>query len=179
MTRMRTVGLFGTTTVVAGFLLTLWKIHRRRRFLWLVRRDLWAVASAVTLYAVTPVDWLIHKYNVQRVMAGDPAPVVEITEHPVSAEGLLVLEPLLDCDDPIIQKGVAAMLTIEQQKLRSGRPGSSRAAKTDHWTTRQWSVDALRERLEDTAIRREALIESDEDISEVFQKFRTYAYQWY
>jgi len=179
MTRMRTIGLFGTTTVVAGFLLTLWKIHHCRRFAWLVRRDLWAVAIAVALYAMTPVDWIVHTHNVRQAMKGDLAPVVQITEHPISVEGLLALGPLLECDDPIIQKGIAAMLTMEANALKSGSRGRVTNAASNHWTAWQWSVSTLRKQLDSSAARREQLIDANDDLADVFQEFRDYAFQWY
>ncbi|MEO2032135.1 MAG: DUF4153 domain-containing protein [Planctomycetaceae bacterium] len=60
MTRMRTVGLLGITSVVGGFVLVLFKINRQYRFLWLVRRQLWVLAAAVYLLLVLPVDVLIR-----------------------------------------------------------------------------------------------------------------------
>ncbi len=179
MTRMRTVGLFGTTSVVAGFLLTLWKIRAGKRFLWLVRRDLWAVAMTVIVYAITPVDWLIHTYNVRQIMAGDLAPVVQITEHPVSSEGLLTLEPLLECEDPIIRKGIAAMLTLEEQTQDSARAGALRQVKARRWTARQLATDVMNEHLKRSADRRNALIGSEDDPSRLLDEFRAYAFQWY
>jgi len=179
MTRMRTVGLFGTSTVVAGFLLTLWKIRTRKRFLWLVRRDLWALAVAVVVYAITPVDWLIHTYNVRQIMSGDLAPAVQITEHPVSSEGLLTLEPLLECEDPIIRKGIAAMLTLYEQGLLSERTDSNRKNVPAHWTAHQWSVERLNHQLDQTADRRTEIIGTDDNPATLLDEFQTYAYQWY
>jgi hypothetical protein len=60
MTRMRTVGLFGISAVVVGFLLVVWKIMRHRGFVWLLQRHLWTVAIAAYLFALTPVDSLVH-----------------------------------------------------------------------------------------------------------------------
>lgn len=66
MTRMRTVGLFGITTVVAGLALVVWKVARGRDFAWLIHRQLWALGIAIFLFALTPVDYLVHSYNVRR-----------------------------------------------------------------------------------------------------------------
>ena len=93
MTRMRTIGLFGITTVVVGFVLVLWKIVHHRDFLWLIQRQLWTLAIAIYLFALTPVDTLVHTYNVRQILAGDLAPSVQISVHPISAEGYLVLGP--------------------------------------------------------------------------------------
>ena len=82
MTRMRIVGLLGITAVVAGFVLVLVKIAKSRSFLWLIRRDLWALGFFVYLYVVLPVDLVVMRYNVRRIMEGDPAPSVQISVHP-------------------------------------------------------------------------------------------------
>ena len=110
MTRMRIVGILGISAVLIGFLLVLWKIARNRGFLWLVRRHLWTVAFAVYLYGVLPVDSIVVNYNVQRILAGDSAPSVQITEHEISSEGVLLLAPLLECDDAVVREGVRAYL---------------------------------------------------------------------
>jgi len=74
MTRMRTVGIFGMSAVVIGFILVLYKISRGRSFLWLVRGHLWTLALIVFLYALTPVDTIVVKYNVNRILSGDLLP---------------------------------------------------------------------------------------------------------
>ena len=106
MTRMRIVGILGISSVLIGFLLVVWKIARNRGFLWLVRRHMWTVALAVYLYGVLPVDWIVIDYNVRRILSGDSAPSVQITEHPISSEGVLRLAPLLECDDTLVREGV-------------------------------------------------------------------------
>ena len=73
MTRMRTVGLLGITAVVIGFVLVVWKIVHGRGFVWLINRQLWTLAAAIFLYAVLPVDWLVHTYNVRRILRGELA----------------------------------------------------------------------------------------------------------
>lgn len=98
MTRMRVVGLLGTSAVVVGFALVLWKIVNTRDFVWLLRRQLWTVAIAFYLYALLPVDMLVHRYNVRQILAGRVAPAVQISVHPNSTEGVLVLHPLVDCE---------------------------------------------------------------------------------
>jgi hypothetical protein len=66
---MRMVGFYGMTAVALGFLLALWKIARGRSFGWLVRRQLWALAIVVYLFALTPVDAIVTEYNVRRILA--------------------------------------------------------------------------------------------------------------
>jgi len=174
MTRMRTVGLFGISAVVVGFLLVIWKIARRRDFVWLLQRHLWTVAVAAYLYALTPVDTLVHAYNVRRIMAGDSAPSVQISEHPISAEGLLVLPPLVHCPDPVVREGIRALLA--ERALQAEAVSRQQAAQG--WTAVQIADRSLLERLRGLraewqdyrdARRRAAALE----------RFHQYAYQWY
>lgn len=116
MTRMRVIGLLGVASVVVGFLLVVWKIVHNRNFVWLIRRQLWTVSFAAYLYAVLPVDAFVNQYNVRRILAGDPAPSVQISEHPTSNEGLLFLSPLLNCSDEIIREGIRAMLDQKREE---------------------------------------------------------------
>ena len=174
MTRMRTIGLFGITTVVAGFVLVLWKLRRNRSFAWLIQRQLWALAVAIYLYALTPVDTLVHTYNVRQILRGDLAPSVQITEHPISTEGYLVLQPLAECQDPIIRDGIRALLA-EQQLAAEERAKERRELG---WTTFQMSDDWL-----DTDLRASAALWADfrDDArrAAALAQFRQYAYQWY
>jgi hypothetical protein len=137
MTRMRTVGLFGISAVVVGFILLLWKIAHHRGFVWLLRRHLWTLAIAVYLYAVSPVDALVMNYNVRRIMDGDPAPCVQICVHPISAEGLLLLRPLLECEDVMIRDGIRAMLAERHDKAES----LAVRRRQDGWTAFQVADD--------------------------------------
>ena len=67
---MRIVGLFGISVVIVGFLLVVWKIARGKDFLWLVQRQVWALAVAIYLFALTPVDAIAVSYNVRNVLDG-------------------------------------------------------------------------------------------------------------
>lgn len=174
MTRMRVVGILGISAVAAGLCLVLWKIHRRRSFFWLVQRDLWVLALAMYAYCVLPVDWLTTKYNVRRIMAGDPAPSVQLSVHPLSAEGLLQLRPLLASDDPLIRDGVAALLALELSKL-DARIGP---ATEPHWTAYQIAEHELHSQLD--GLRDELAIYRDPmSRKEARDAFDAYAYQWY
>ena len=88
----------------------MWKIIQNRSFGWLLRHHLLALALFVYLFSLTPVDALVHHYNVQRIMSGDSAPSVQISVHPIRAEGVPVLLPLVDCPDEIVREGILAML---------------------------------------------------------------------
>jgi hypothetical protein len=174
MSRMRIVGLFGITTVVVGFLWVVWKIARNRDFVWLIRRHLWTLAAAVYLFAIMPVDAIVCRYNVRRILSGDPAPSVQISVHPINAEGILSLLPLVDCQDATIREGVRAMLAERHDEAQS----LARTRKRLGWTTWQLAdqrvLDELRRQgkrwssMSDLGTRREAR-----------QKFDAYAYQWY
>jgi hypothetical protein len=110
MTRMRTIGLLGITAVIVGFVLVVWKIVRGRGFVWLINRQLWTPAAAIFLYAVLPVDFLVHTYNVRRILKGDLAPSVQISVHPIDSGGILALYPLMKSNDEAIREGIKAML---------------------------------------------------------------------
>ena len=174
MTRMRVIGFLGVTSVVIGFILVVIKIRQNRDFVWLFRRQLWTVTFAGYLYAVLPVDAFVNEYNVRRILAGDPAPSVQISVHPTTAEGLLRLSPLIHCDDVTIRQGIRAILaealprfenrTFSQQKLG--------------WTALQFADFRLRDQL----LELKSVWEGDEDQdrrSQALDDFRSYAYQWY
>lgn len=174
MTRMRIVGLFGMSAVVAGFLLVLWKIARNRNFLWLLRHHLWALAGAIYLFQITPVDAIWVEYNVRRILAGDPAPSVQFTVHPISAEGWLLLEPLLDCPDATIREGVAAMLAQRADEAE----WFAANGQEQGWTTFQWAEQRLLEQLRAASPRWAPYV--DQRVRQAAQeKFAAYAYQWY
>jgi hypothetical protein len=171
---MRTVGLLGIAAVVAGFVLVLVKISRSYSFLWLVRRQLWALAFCVYVYAVVPVDTLVMSYNVRQIMAGDPAPSVQISVHPISAEGLLMLKPLLQGDDTTIREGVRAMLADRLAEFDAGAAPTQRAG----WTKYQLADELLHVQLQDT--RGEfASLSNPNQRRAAREAFDAYAYQWY
>lgn len=174
MTRMRTVGLFGMSAVVVGLLLVVWKIAYSRDFAWLVQRHLWTLAVVVYLYALTPVDTLVHTYNVWRVLGGQLAPSVQIITHPVNAEGILVLHPLVHCDDPIIREGIRALLA--EHALKGERLAEQR--EQQGWTTFQLADRLLLEKLH--ALRADWAPYTDPTKrAEALGEFYEYAYQWY
>lgn len=174
MSPMRIVGMFGISAVVAGFLLVLWKIRRGRGFGWLVRRQLWALAITIYLFALTPVDALVTRYNVRRILAGDPAASVQISVHPISSEGVLFLEPLLECDNATIREGVRAMFAHRDDE-------AERSAAEDiqsGWTTYQLSDQVMLHRLRAGRARWSAF--RDVKAREAaLRRFHDYAYQWY
>jgi hypothetical protein len=174
MTRMRTIGFLGITAVIVGFLLVVARIACRRGFVWLIRWQLWTVAAAAFLYVVLPVDLLIHTYNVRRVLAGDLAPVVQISVHPIDSGGLLALRPLLQCDDEIIRDGIGALLA--ERESRSAH--ATHSSEPRHWTRFQLA-ERLYWRPMAHAPLSESLHSSPEERDAARERFRQYAYQWY
>ncbi|MFO1094734.1 MAG: DUF4153 domain-containing protein [Planctomycetaceae bacterium] len=175
MTRMRVVGILGISAVVAGLLLAVWKIHHRRSFFWLVQRDLWTLALAMYAYCVLPVDGLTTSYNVRRILRGDPAPSVQLSVHPLDAEGLRALSPLLKCDDALIREGVRAMLAMELE--RTDKPQDAFQPPTG-WTAYQASEQGLRAELSAMRPELEAFADAASRQS-ARAAFDAYAYQWY
>ena len=174
MTRMRTVGLLGITAVVIGFFFVLRKIACRRDFVWLIHRQLWTLACVTFAYLVLPVDALVHRYNVSRIIAGDPAPSVQISVHPIDAGGYLVLLPLLRCDNPIVRDGVAAMLAEQAADSEI----AWQRTNAEDWTRFQIAEHLLRDQL-----RRHknelAPFADPEKRRAAIEKFDQYAYQWF
>ena len=172
MTRMRMVGWLGIGSVVVGFLLVVIKITLHKDFRWLLRRELWTVSFAVYLYFIMPVDRWITQYNVRRIMAGDPAPSVQISEHPLSAEGYLQLKPLLNCDDSTIRLGIKAMLG--ERHLQAAQDHTRQ--RESGWTSRQLAEEQLFDQLESIPEIRN--LDPTQRAAD-FAAYRQYAYQWY
>jgi hypothetical protein len=135
---------------------------------------MWVLALFVYLYAVFPVDYCVMTYNVNRILSGDPAPSVQISEHPIDDEGIDVLFPLLEADDEIIRDGVKALLSARyrQEVLEAAD------RRRDGWTAWSWSHNRL---LNDLRKNEERLhFPGGEPAREAaWNTFDTYAYQWY
>jgi len=174
MTRMRTIGLFGISAVLIGFCLVLWKILYNRGFAWLIERQLWTLAIVVYLFALTPVDALVHSYNVRRVLSGDLAPSVQISVHPINSEGILVLSPLLNCQDAIIREGIRAMLA--ERAIQAERLAGERARLG--WSSYQLADNLLLERLRAGREDWKEYVDASKRAAAI-ERFDKYAYQWY
>lgn len=174
MTRMRIVGLFGISAVLVGFLLVLRKIAANRSFAWLLRRHLWTLAAALYLLAITPVDAIVVRYNVGRILAGDLKPSVQITVHPISAEGLPLLAPLLECKDATIREGVRALLAQRDEEMEAEIVRQERLGWTAYQMADHVAMDWFR------AHRAEwGTFASPAERHQVYADFVRYAYQWY
>ena len=173
MTRMRAIGFLGISAVVGGFILVLFKIAHRQKFIWLIRRQLWVLAFAIYLYLVIPVDMLVHCYNVQRILAGSPAPCVQISEHPMTDDALPQLLPLLESDNQTIREGIRAKLRNRLILLKSGVD-----PHLQHWTAAQFGREHALQKLQ-TAESLLQQIGTDDNASSALQSFHDYAMQWW
>ena len=117
MTQMRVIGLLGITSVVAGFALVVVKLYFDRGFVWLIHRQLWVPAFAILVYAILPVDYLVNRFNVNQIKNGNLAPSVQIVVQRVSAEGILSLVELVECEDLNVQVGARAILALWAEDL--------------------------------------------------------------
>ena len=179
MTRMRMVGFYGMTAVVVGFGLAVWKIARQRDFVWLFRADLWALAAAFYLYALTPVDMIVMRYNVSRILAGDPAPSVQISVHPIDAEGVCELFPLMECRDEIIREGVKALLAWRESEMAAeNRRTRNVFSNWEQLTAIQFAEEALLRELNSDRDRMKPY-SGPVKREEAWERFKKYAYQWY
>ncbi len=174
MTRLRIVGLFGISLVVAGFLLVIWKIIQGKDFVWLMRRQTWAFAATVYLFALLPIDALAVMYNTSRILRGDSSAAMQIGVQPLDTEGILALSPLLQAPDAEIREGVKARLADAYTRLTSklNTPASR------DWTAYQAAEQLLLRRLE--ALRPAwRPYENATAREQALARFYDYAYQWY
>ena len=162
------------SAVLVGFTLVVWKIVHNRSFLWLVGAKLWTVALAAYLFLLTPVDAIVMRYNVRRIMAGDPRSSVQISVHPIDAEGLLWLTPLIHCEDTRIREGVLAMLAQRHADARA----HAIQRKKDGWTAYQIADQRVLDELDrlSTSWSRYA---DPVRRNEARDRFDRYAYQWF
>ena len=113
-------------------------------------------------------------YNVRRILAGDPAPSVQISVHPISSKGVLLLEPLLECDDAKIREGVRALLAQRDDEAEAIAWHRQRLG----WTSYQVADRMVLEKLRDSR-NRWAEYADREKRQAVLKQFHAYAYQWY
>ena len=174
MTRMRTVGFFGITLVVIGFVLVMWKIKQQHSFAWLIRSQLLAFAAALVCFSVFPVDYVTHRYNVNKVLGGELKPSVMIAVKPVNDEGCLPLCDLVDADDPIIREGVRAILSRQVQAIRL-RPVRAEAT----WHEYQGATSQFVDRMDSMDDAWRLQYENASEQNAAIDEFTNYAMQWY
>jgi hypothetical protein len=169
------VALFGMTAVVAGLLLVLWKISRRKNFVWLVRRQLWAFGLTIFLFSLTPVDTIVVAYNVGRILHGDPAPAVQISVQPIGAEGIPGLLPLTHCSNPRIRDGVRAILAERYERALVAEHGRQHGGWTAVQLAEGYALGWLRQMQADFATE----YQDPAKRAKTKQAFDNYVYQWY
>jgi len=192
MTRMRMVGFFGITCVVAGLGLCAYKIYGDRSFRWLVESQAWAFTITLYILAITPTDWLCHQYNVRRILDGYLPPIVQVTSHPVSPEGWLVVRSLVQSDNPIIRKGIIATMMdggFYPDDVRNDSMYLHRIGPSNNWRRFQWSEKSLRSSSlsigssESLDKETQAIIEqfsaSESDRKEAIHTLYQFAYKYY
>ena len=139
----------------------------------MLRGYLWALAFAFYLYAILPVDLLVMRYNVSRILGGDEAPSVQISVHPITDDGLMTLLPLLDYENRIIRDGVAALLETRRAEL-----SSEPSPQNSSWRTFQCATEQLQVHLAQADGKLKPIRDPSRRYA-AFQQFKDYAYQWY
>jgi hypothetical protein len=119
LTELRIVGIFGTSLATLGLAIIVYKVWYRRTMLWVLRRQLDALAVAVAIFVVTPTGALAMRYNVARIAADQYRPLLHLYEQPIRAEAVPALLLLLDHPDPVVRQGVAVIVAAERDRLRA------------------------------------------------------------
>ncbi len=174
MTRMRVIGLFGITLVVAGFLIVVYKIARDRDFVWLIRRQIAAALVVTGLHTATPIDYLVHRYNVTQVLGGNLRPSVMIAVKPIDDGGMISLPALVNHPDPIIANGVRAMLAQRSLQIRE------RVSSVPwHWHHHQWATKLAYHRIWQTRRSWAGYRDDPAARSAAIDALKKYAMRWY
>ncbi|TMQ06288.1 MAG: DUF4173 domain-containing protein, partial [Deltaproteobacteria bacterium] len=117
LTQLRIVGIFGTALATLGLAIVVYKLWRRRTMLWVMRRQLDALAIAVAVFIVMPSDDLAMRYNVARIADDQYRPLLHLYEQPIRDEAVPALLPLLDHPDPVVREGVAVIVAAQRDRL--------------------------------------------------------------
>lgn len=174
MTRMRMVGFFGVTLVLIGFILVIRKILKRRSFTWLIQVQLIALTVAVIVYSLSPIDYLVHRYNASVVASGYLKPSVMIAVKPIDDEGMFPLLDLIDVDNEVIRDGVRARLAERQLAIES----YSRDEPW-HWHKYQASKNLLYQRLDQEKKAWASYLTDSPSRESALERFKAYAMKWY
>jgi hypothetical protein len=117
LTDLRIVGIVGTSLATLGLAIVVCKVWRRRTMLWVMRRQLDALAVAVVAFAVAPTGAIAMRYNVSRIAADQYRPLLHLYEQPIGDEAIPALLPLLDHPDPAVREGVAVLVAARRDLL--------------------------------------------------------------
>ena len=142
LTQLRIVGIFGTTLATLGLAIVVYKVARRRTMLWVMRRQLDALAVAVAVFIVAPTDELAMRYNAARIAADQYRPLLHLYEQPLRPEAVPALLALLDHPDPVVREGVAVIAAAQRDRLRAD---NARAGWLDFELSRHRALGALDE----------------------------------
>jgi hypothetical protein len=121
------------------------------------------------------------RYNVSRILAGDPAPSVQISVHPIDAEGVRELFPLMECRDEIIREGVKALLARRESEMAAEDNRTANLHLRSPWeelTSVQLATEALLHELNNNHDRMSPY-GNPVKRQEAWERFQKYAYQWY
>jgi uncharacterized protein DUF4153 len=142
LTQLRIVGIFGTALATLGLAIVVYKLARQRTMLWVMRRQLDALAVAVAVFIVAPTDDLAMRYNTARIAADQYRPLLHLYEQPIRPEAVPALLPLLDHPDPVVREGVAVIAAAQRDRLRAD---DARAGWLDFELSRHRALGALDE----------------------------------
>ena len=141
LTELRIIGIFGTLLATLGLAIAVYKLARRRTMLWVVRRQLDALAIAVAVFAVAPTDAIAMRYNAARIAADQYRPLLHLYAQPIRAEAVPALLPLLDHPDPAVRQGAAVIAGELRERLAA--QVAREAAWSDVELARHRALDAL------------------------------------
>jgi hypothetical protein len=130
LTKLLLLGFLGSLLVCSGLCLIVIKLARRRTGLWLVRRQLDALAIALVVFAVTPTEAIAGWFNAGRIEGSQYRPLLHVFKQPLTAEGVPALASLLDHPNPVIRRGVAGLLLLERDRLAADQ---RRSASWTEW----------------------------------------------
>ncbi len=149
LSNIRFLGITGIILVVAGLVLVGIKLFARKSFVWLLRRQLDALALGAFGFCLFPTHLVAARTNVGRVMVKDYQALVHIEEQAASAESAAALLPILDHEDERIRRGMAALLLNERDALRKEAKLDTSWRDRDVATTRTLrALEAATPRLE-------------------------------
>lgn len=149
---LRIVGILGTSLVLFGLVLVVWKLRADKTFLWLVRRQLDAFAIVAVVYVLSPTHWLGAQVNVGRVAAGEYRPLLHAFRQARETESVAVWLPLLEHPDQRVREGIAALVKDEEETLRT------RTELATHWQSRDLASGVALARIEAALPRVDAIL---------------------
>ena len=117
LTELRIVGILGASLATLGLAIVVYKLARRRTMLWVMRRQLDALAIAVAAFLIAPTDAIAMRYNVARVMAGQYRPLLHLYKQPIRAEAVPALLRLLEHPDPVVSRGAVVLIDLQAWQL--------------------------------------------------------------